>query len=457
MGKEGKATGKTIGGIKMKLLRLSFLAVMAAVAVMGLTGSAFAFHDGGVARCEGCHTMHNSLRGAKMSVTGTELVGNNFLLIGSDPSSTCLSCHGTGTVLDSYHVDTDAAGYTGNGSLPAQRTPGGDFAWLKVSFNNASSAAGNADTYSATADESKNRHGHHIVVSDYNFLASTDYASIGNVAPGGTYPVGQLSCIGCHDPHNGTARADLTAGLPISGSGSYGGTPEAGTTLGVYRLLGGIGYIDPNAGYTYTNANAPVAVAPSIYNAVPTSISDVRVAYGSGMSEWCGNCHAGILNNQLDAGVTHTHVAGSAAILNQTLADGVNPATTYQGYVNSGTTSGGSGVYWTLVPYEEGATATEANLLADAGNVSSATSAQGGNVMCLSCHRAHASGFSSMARFDLDNSFVTDPTGVYAYSGADNEMHPDTSGYYAAAYYNIPNTTFSASQRALCDKCHAKD
>jgi hypothetical protein len=444
----------------MKFMKISSLVGLAAAAmlVVGLTGSAFAFHDGGVAKCEGCHTMHNSLKGAKMSVTGTELVGNAFLLIGSDPSSTCLSCHGKGTAQSGYHVDTDAAGYNGT-TLPAQQTPGGDFAWLKVAFSSISTSAGKGmgASYGAPASEATNRHGHHIVAADYNFVASTDYAAIGNVAPGGTYPVGKLSCIGCHNPHNGTARADLTQGLPISGSGSYGDTPVAGTTLGVYRFLGGVGYIDPNAGYTFSGAPAPIAVAPSNYNVAPTSISDVRVAYGSGMSEWCGNCHAGILNNSLDASVTHRHVAGSAAVLNQTLADGINPATTYQGYVNSGTTSGGSGVYWTLVPYEEGATATEANLLADAGNVSSAASAQTGNVMCLSCHRAHASGFDSMARFDIGQSFVTDPTGAYAFTNANHEMSPDTSGYYAAAYYGIPASTFGPSQRTLCNKCHAKD
>jgi hypothetical protein len=445
----------------MKPFRLSFLAVIAAAAVLGLTGSAFAFHDGGVARCEGCHTMHNSLKGSKMSVTGVALTGNDFLLIGSDPSSTCLSCHGSGTVLDSYHVDTDAAGYTGNGSLPAQRTPGGDFAWLKVAFNSSSSVSGYAGTYAAAADESKNRHGHHIVAGDYpNFLASTDYAAIGNVAPGAgagpAYPVGKLSCIGCHNPHNGTARDAADAGKPISISGSYGDTPVGGTAAGVYRFLGGIGYIDPNAGYTFTAADAPVAVAPSNYN-VSEAGGISRVAYGSGMSEWCGNCHAGILNNSLDASVTHTHVAGSAAKLNQTLADGINPATTYQGYLNSGTTSGGAGTYWTLVPYEEGSSATIASLLADSGSNTDASTATGGNVMCLSCHRAHASGFSNMARFDMDDSFVTDPAGNYAYTNSANEAAQDTSGYYLAAYYETPVSTFGPSQRTLCNKCHGKD
>ena len=41
----------------------------------------FAFHSGGVAECGGCHSMHSP------NPAGTSL------LTGSDPSSTCLSCH----------------------------------------------------------------------------------------------------------------------------------------------------------------------------------------------------------------------------------------------------------------------------------------------------------------------------------------------------------------------------
>jgi predicted CXXCH cytochrome family protein len=42
----------------------------------------YAFHSCGVAECGGCHSMH-----------GPNPAGSS-LLTGSDPSSTCLSCHG---------------------------------------------------------------------------------------------------------------------------------------------------------------------------------------------------------------------------------------------------------------------------------------------------------------------------------------------------------------------------
>lgn len=38
----------------------------AALLTLAASGSAFAFHDGGVAYCEGCHTMHNSTGNAAM-------------------------------------------------------------------------------------------------------------------------------------------------------------------------------------------------------------------------------------------------------------------------------------------------------------------------------------------------------------------------------------------------------
>jgi hypothetical protein len=36
------------------------VAALAGVLTLGLTGTAFAFHTGGVAHCDGCHSMHNS-------------------------------------------------------------------------------------------------------------------------------------------------------------------------------------------------------------------------------------------------------------------------------------------------------------------------------------------------------------------------------------------------------------
>ena len=426
----------------MRLFKLSSLAI-AAILAMGFTGNALAFHDGGVANCDGCHTMHNSYKGLTMSdpSAGAVLVGNAYLLQGSDPSSTCLICHnGTG---NAPAVNTTAAG------VPTHRTPGGDFAWLKTSL---------VDGTVTAATESTNRHGHHIIAADFGFTSpNTDNSS---QAPGGTYPSTNLGCPSCHNPHNNLAT-DGTTGL-ISGSGSYGGSPATGTVLGAYRLLAGAGYsypLAPDNAFPST-ANPPVAVAPTTYDKEDLTLAtQTRVAYGSGMSEWCGNCHGLILNNAADITSKHTHVAGANAKLDtQIVGDSATIASYYQGYVNSGETTGGAATaaYLALVPYEMGTDTSTSDLLAAVGS-QDASSALGGNVMCLSCHRAHATGFDSMTRFDMQSQFTTDSDGTsYAYLASDGNSHADTTAYLTAAYNGLPASTFGPSQRTLCNKCHAK-
>ena len=44
-------------------LKISIIVIAVALVAFGLSGTAFAFHGGGVASCESCHTMHNSLNG----------------------------------------------------------------------------------------------------------------------------------------------------------------------------------------------------------------------------------------------------------------------------------------------------------------------------------------------------------------------------------------------------------
>ena len=52
-----------------------------ALLAIGVWGSAFAFHSGGVAECGGCHSMHSP------DPDGF------YLLLGEDQSSVCLNCH----------------------------------------------------------------------------------------------------------------------------------------------------------------------------------------------------------------------------------------------------------------------------------------------------------------------------------------------------------------------------
>ena len=86
------------------------LKVAVAVALAAVSAPAQAFHDGGVARCSGCHTMHNSVTTA----TGTTNRSRRSMRFRSarstrtssravTPTDTCLNCHGA-TTSGSYHV-----------------------------------------------------------------------------------------------------------------------------------------------------------------------------------------------------------------------------------------------------------------------------------------------------------------------------------------------------------------
>src|SRR5512137_837810 len=114
-------------GYQMKFLKFAVAAVFAAT-----FSNAYAFHSGGVAECEGCHSMHNSFEGSPMVTGRTFAQGTGiYLLKANDQSGACLNCHqAADTAASSYHIST--AGVTPYDSTsPVESTPGGDFAWLK--------------------------------------------------------------------------------------------------------------------------------------------------------------------------------------------------------------------------------------------------------------------------------------------------------------------------------------
>ena len=184
------------------------------------------------------------------------------------------------------------------------------------------------------------------------------------------------------------------------------------------------------------------------------ALGDVRVAYGKGMSEWCSNCHGSIA---ADSATTHfIHPSSNLAVLGSTIA------TNYNQYVKSGDLTGGSGVsYTSLVPIEEGIT-TLATLKSHVNTAGAGTGSTQGpttgteTVMCLSCHRAHASAFNHMTRWDNDFEFITEG-GAYPTSTSSGTLYNSTD--YTAGMYNRPATAsiFATYQRSLCNKCHVKD
>lgn len=428
----------------MKAVKITLIGLAIALLVVGMTVTSYAFHSGGVAECSGCHSMHSSGKPDPATGRGTA-TSSVFLLKGTDQSSACLTCH-DGPTLSSYHVSSTAVGA---GVAPANRTPGGDFTWLLKTYTWTGRG-----TPPPVETEEGHTHGHNILAADYGYEVQAGSTH----APGGTvFSSSQLGCQSCHDPHSSIRRLpdgtymkpSVTAGStynPITGAGSYGATPPTGGAVGVYRLLRSFG--DFSQGPTF-NALF-VAVAPSTYNqAEATATSQVRVAYGADgtdhtVSKWCATCHPDM----------HTSSGKLVHPVDRTLGD---ITANYNAYVKTGDLTGTSANSFTsLVPFAE-STANIATLALHAKNDGSYMSgpATSDTVTCLSCHRAHASGWEYAMRWNPEYEFLTTNTGAYPSSGFASRGHSQAE--VQAAYYDRPNTVFGISQRSLCNKCHVKD
>ncbi len=105
-------------------------------------------------------------------------------------------------------------------------------------------------------------------------------------------------------------------------------------------------------------------------------------------------------------------------------------------------------MYSALVPFER--QETDKTTLKDA-IISTAGPDAADNVMCLTCHRAHASAFNNGTRWDMEHELLAEgwPTAVNLIA---------MGAIANADYYGRDITAeFSAFQRSLCNKCHVKD
>jgi predicted CXXCH cytochrome family protein len=360
------------------------------------------FHSGGAGACNGCHIIHQTQSGP-----------GQMLLQASDPSSICLNCH---------------AGPGGSGNVSvfspdgSAMTPGGDFYWLTRTF---SWVGGQSPGYS---------HGHSIVARDYNLVQDPMLLN----APGGSYPAARLGCTSCHDPHGKVGGGTEKGGPAVSGSGSYGDHPFSGTSSGNYRLLGDSDYSGgaTATGYSFTT-DAPVARQSSINRFGESDLS--HVDYGSGMSEWCGNCHSGILNSSHEAGGgTFEHPAGNNEKLESDLIN------LYNTYIRTGELSGNAATsYLQFVPFERG---VQDPALLDPNSTRGPDA--NANVMCLTCHRAHASAFENSGRWDFKVPLLSQSHPALGDAGA------TASDVYFSYYGRDITVEFGSGQRQFCEKCH---
>ena len=371
---------------------------------------------------------------------------NPYLLQAAGFSTICLNCH-EGTTISSYRVSTAGSALV-VGLPPQMMTPGGDFAWLKKSYS---------WLYGTIQNEHGDRHGHNIISSEFGYQVD----NLNSTAPGGTYPANSLHCISCHDPHGlYRVRFDSTVGISggaIQSSGSYSDNgiaanpSQAGRAVGVYRLLAGTGYKPPPlVSAPVFNYDPPAAMSPTDYNRSET-VTQTRVAYGNGVASWCVNCHGSITGH---VGTRFTHpVEGTL---------GSVIATRYNAYLKTGDLSGtGTAAFLSLLPFESylGNSAADRNALAamarsNDANLAGPTSQD--RVGCLTCHRAHASGWRYALRWNNESSLLT-YNGNYPgnNNGAPPEYHMGRSeSETRRAYYDRLPERFAVNQNKLCEKCH---
>ncbi len=339
-----------------------------------LAGSALGFHDAGVAHCNGCHTMHNSEDGTLVDPDSPN--GNAWLLKDATPSDVCLSCHGGGL----------GAVFGTDPMAPPRELGGGNFVFLLEDNLNDGHGGGDTLAGGGWADAIPgDAAGHNLVAPSRGVGADGTLTA----APGGAFPASQLGCSSCHDPHGNTN----------------------------FRLLYGAGQVVQDGLATFANAAPTAAGGPSLFFGAGESNAS-HTAYQAGMSDWCGNCHGDFHNNNTKL----IHESGTTL--------GGSVAGNYNLYNGTHDQTGGAQAtaYLASVPFEDAANTANGT----AGPSASST------VMCLTCHRAHATSAPNAGRWDFSVTLL-DEDGL-------------ESGSYA-----IPNPYANPNQRSLCNKCHVKD
>jgi len=312
-----------------------------------------------------CHLMHQD-------EPGGPAIGD-ALLTHDSASDLCLSCHAAnyGAVMGSDPL------------VPPTEMGAGNFVFLlEDNLNDGPDGATNPIPGDAA--------GHNINAPGHGLSSDPTYAT----SPGGNFPSSQMSCTSCHDPHGNTN----------------------------YRFLYGLGQGPSQGsglGWTFSYA-APVAVGLNVVAGAPETNSN-HVAYRSGMSAWCGNCHRDYVTNEHKATLGFEHRTDDT--MDGDIVDRYN---VYNGTVDP---AGGSPLtaYLAAVPFED----ANSTVGRTGGPVTTS------RIMCLTCHRAHASSAPASGRWDFNVSTL----------GQDGA---------ASGSYPIPNPYTVPNQTQLCYKCHGK-
>ena len=293
------------------------------------------------------------------------------LLLEESPSDVCLRCHAT---------ELGAVLGT-NPLMPPPERGGGNFIFLfETNINDAPDGASNVIP-GETA-------GHNLVAPGHGLAADTRHS----LSPGGSFPAGELGCTSCHDPHGNDGFRHLHGAGPVQD-----------------RLF-------------FFSYPAPDAEGIALTGAAESNTN--HTAYRAGISDWCGNCH-GRYHDDVQTLV----VPGGGDPLehpSDEIFDG-EIRDQYNVYNGDDDPLGGTiaTAYLAAVPFQDASSDTTSTLGAGAGS----------RVMCLTCHRAHATSSPAALRWDFRVALLIEDGVV---SGS----------------YPIPSPYPGPTQGTLCTKCH---
>lgn len=307
--------------------------------------------------CSNCHTMHNYQNGEVIDIQGPR----NYLL-----KSSCAGCHtnpnGSETIIA---IGGTVIPIVNTSLEPTRSLAGGNFYWVRVGGD---------------------RKGHNClsvpgVGEDQTLLQ----------APGKPSSASGPSCSGCHDRisgckscHDPKHHADDSSTVVGESGGWYRflNSPEHGSSS-----TGVIGIEDSDWEYTVSSTDH------NEYN----GCNNVYGYDDNSISNYCAGCHQGfhgLSNTDTDGSIIYDNV--SPWFRHPThLAIPNDPGKEYYYYNNPG--GSGPGPYNPLVPV-----ARDPNQLSTMTGPSSTVTPGSDQVMCLSCHRAHASPYDHLLRWDYN-------------------------------------------------------
>jgi predicted CXXCH cytochrome family protein len=348
--------------------------------------------------CSNCHTMHNSQNNSSMRLDITVITGSG--------QGECKDCHAdTRAVLLSYDcLGCHAQGINGNSNII-----GG---WPQIALNTSATplAGGNYKEVIQAGPGDYDTHGHNVhgfanPVTHTNPI-STD-SNLGNTPPGydpsydpafqstgngyQNNSAGQIMCAGQNGCHGN--RDELAPSLAMRGThhaddsilkfgGGFTETGQGATAGTSYRFLYKV--------HGAEDSDWQATVSPSDHNEYKGDAFSSRSGQNWGnintISQFCAECH-GIFHMSGNSGI------GSSSPWLRHPTDVVLP---------------NSGEYSDYKTYSIEAPVARQII---PGSASSTVTPGTDIVMCLSCHRAHASPYPDILRWDYANTVVGSGSG----------------------------------------------